>query len=97
MQRLRQILLSLRKKTSYGTLVWSNTSVTQAFAGNVLTQKFERQEKPWIGSGICMSCFNSKIEQEEKEQKLIREAQLSQALEKYLRHQQYGNAYIVKQ
>jgi hypothetical protein len=53
----------------------------QTYTANPLAHSLEKQEKPWVGSGICMSCFNKKLEKEESEQKLIREAQLAQARE----------------
>jgi rubrerythrin len=53
--------------------------MTQAFVGNPLTQAMERQQKPWIGSGLCMDCYNAKTTREEKEQQFIREAQLREA------------------
>lgn len=56
-------------------------SVTQGLFGNPFTQAKEREEKPWIGSGLCMDCYRKKVEKEKEEQKLIREAQLSQAKE----------------
>jgi hypothetical protein len=53
----------------------------QTYTVNPLAHSFERQEKPWIGSGMCMACFNKKIEQEEQEQELIRKAKLAHAKE----------------
>jgi len=51
----------------------------QTFTDDAFVQSLERQGKPWVGSGICLECYNKKIAQEEKEQRLIREAQLAQA------------------
>jgi len=56
-------------------------SITQGFVGNVFTQAMERQEKPWIGSGLCMSCYQDKVRKEQEEQQLLRQAQLVQARE----------------
>lgn len=53
----------------------------QTYTANAFAHSLEKQEKPWVGSGICLECYNGKITQEEKEQKLIREAQLAQAKE----------------
>ena len=56
-------------------------SITQGLIGNVFTQAKEREEKPWIGSGLCMDCYRKKVDKEQEEQRLIREAQLLQAKE----------------
>jgi len=56
-------------------------SVTQGFVGNVFTQAMERQEKPWIGSGLCLPCYQAKVKKEQEEQQLLRQAQLVQAKE----------------
>lgn len=53
----------------------------QSYRADDFAQSLERQNKPWIGSGICLKCYNNKIEQEEKERRLIRDAQLAKAKE----------------
>ncbi len=44
-----------------------------------ISGKIERQEKPWIGSGLCMNCYHAKEKKEMEEQELIKQAQLRQA------------------
>jgi len=39
----------------------------------------ERKEKPWIGSGLCMECYNAKRLKEEEEQELFKQAKLKKA------------------
>ena len=56
-------------------------TVTQLFFGNPFTRAKEREEKKWIGSGLCEDCYRKKVEKEREEQRLIREAQLAQARE----------------
>jgi len=56
-------------------------SITQAFVGNQLTWAKEREEKPWIGSGLCMDCWRAREQKKTEEEQLIRKAQLAQARE----------------
>ena len=57
------------------------SSLFTAFTIPYTEARKEYLEKPWIGSGLCMECYNAKVEKEQKEQKLPREAQLRQAKE----------------
>lgn len=69
------------EKLPFSNFYGQISSATQAFFGNVFTQSKEREEKKWIGSGMCMRCYRAKEDKEREEQKLIKEAQLAQAKE----------------
>jgi membrane protease subunit (stomatin/prohibitin family) len=57
------------------------SSVSQGLLGNAFSQAKEREEKRWIGSGLCIECYRAKVDRETKEEQLIRQAQLAQAKE----------------
>jgi len=69
------------KKLPFAHFFGQTSSATQAFFGNVFTQAKEREEKHWIGSGLCMDCYRKKVDKEQEEHRLIKEAQLAQAKE----------------
>lgn len=69
------------KKLPIARYFGQTASLTQAFFGNPFTQAKEREEKPWIGSGLCEDCYRKKTDEQEEEQRLIREAELAKARE----------------
>lgn len=62
-----------------GAQMTAGTALFTPMAMLQFSGKLERQEKPWIGSGLCMNCYRAKERKELKEQELIKEAQLRQA------------------
>jgi hypothetical protein len=46
-----------------------------------VTGKLEREQKPWIGSGLCMDCYHDKERKEREEMEIIKEAKLRRAKE----------------
>jgi len=56
-------------------------SITTGLLGTPNAKRTEYQEKPWIGSGMCMDCYRAKEDREREEQLLIKKAQLAHAKE----------------
>jgi hypothetical protein len=57
-----------------GATMTAGTAFLTPMAMLQISGKLERQEKPWIGSGLRMNCYHAKEKKEAEEQELIKEA-----------------------
>lgn len=71
------------KKLSFSNKIGSEMTLGTALFSPIalyqITGKLERQQKPWIGSGLCMDCYHVKERKEQEELAIIKEAKLRQA------------------
>jgi hypothetical protein len=64
-----------------GNTMSMGTALFTPMATLQIAGRLERQDKPWIGSGLCMNCYHAKEKQEQDEERLLREAKLAKARE----------------
>jgi hypothetical protein len=64
-----------------GVKMTAGTALFTPIAMLQVSGKLERQEKPWIGSGLCMDCYHTKERKEQEELAIIKEAKLRKAKE----------------
>ena len=64
-----------------GSTMTVGTALFTPIAMLQISGNLERQDKPWIGSGLCMNCYHAKEKQETEEQELIKQAKLAKARE----------------
>jgi hypothetical protein len=62
-----------------GQTMTAGTALFTPMAMLSIAGKMEKEQKPWLGSGLCMNCYHAKEKKEMEEQDLIRKAQLRQA------------------